>query len=278
MAKERECITTNIWHEEAEADNPFAAKAAYCSGYDVYGELLGKVSWSEYIYLLFKLEKPQPWQSSLLESVAVAIANPGPRDLSVRAAMNGGVGGSTAASCLMAALAPGAGKNGGAREVYQVMRLWQQCEFELSQWQQQLADYQDEQAVEVWPASEHPPGFDPYGASCATPVLQTLDYLTNLCPQEGALAYLSSQRTQFEKAADCPLGMTGVIAAAFTDLQMTEDQAEMLFLLLRLPGAAVHSLEQKKLGWRKYPFFGDGLTLTNDPGPAPQKDKLQAVL
>lgn len=40
----------------------------------------------------------------------------------------------------------------------------------------------------------------------------------------------------------------------------------MLFLLLRLPGAAAHSLEQKKLGWRKYPFFGDKLTLTVDPG------------
>ena len=133
------------------------------------GDLLGKISWSEYIYLLFKLEKPQAWQAELLEAVAVAIANPGPRDLSVRAAMNGGVGGSTAASCLMAALAPGAGKNGGAREVYQVMRLWQQCQFDLEQWQQNLSNYKDEVAVEVWPASEHPPGFDPYGASCATP-------------------------------------------------------------------------------------------------------------
>jgi len=41
----------------------------------------------------------------------------------------------------------------------------------------------------------------------------------------------------------------------------------MLFLLLRLPGAAAHALEQKEHGWRKYPFFGDGLTLTDDPGP-----------
>jgi len=49
----------------------------------------------------------------------------------------------------------------------------------------------------------------------------------------------------------------------------------MLFLLLRLPGAAVHSLEQKKLGWRKYPFFGDGLTLTNDPGPKQPKTTIQ---
>lgn len=277
MAKEKEKITTKIWQEEPEADNPFVAKTAYCSGYDVYGELLGKVSWSEYIYLLFKLEKPQPWQSSLLESVAVAIANPGPRDLSVRAAMNGGVGGSTAASCLMAALAPGAGKNGGAREVYQVMRLWQQCQFDLQLWQQNLSNYKDEVAVEVWPASEHPPGFDPYGASCATPVLQILKHLTAIYPG-GALAYLSSKREQLERSANCPLGMTGVIAAAFTDLELSDEQAEMLFLLLRLPGAAVHALEQKKLGWRKYPFFGDGLTLTNDPGPVKDKEALQEAL
>ena len=264
---EQEKINTKIWFEEEEPDNPFAAKKSYCSGYDVYGDLLGKISWPEYIFLLFKLEKPLPWQSKLLEAIAIAIANPGPRDLGVRAAMNGGVGGSTAASCLMAALAPSAGKNGGAREVYQVMRLWQQCKFELTQWKQSLSNYQDEEEIEVWPASEHTPGFDPYGASCATPVLQTLDHLTCIY-SDGALSYLSANRQIFEKAADAPLGMTGVIAAAFTDLGFTDEQAEMLYLLLRLPGAAAHSLEQKKLGWRKYPFFGNGLTLTNDPGPS----------
>ena len=277
MPEKKENITTNIWHEVAEEDNPFVAKKSYCSGYDVYGDLLGNVTWAEYIYLLFKLEKPKPWQSKLLENIAVAIANPGPRDLSVRGAMNGGVGGSTAASCLMAALAPGAGKNGGAREVYQVMRLWQQCQYDLSLWQQKLTDYEDEQTVEVWPASEHSPGFDPYGASCSTPVIQTLDHLTSIY-SEGALAYLSTNRTQLEQFANCPLSMTGVIAAAFTDLDLSDEQAEMLFLLLRLPGAAVHSLEQKKLGWRNYPFFGDGLTLTNDPGSAPLKSILQKAL
>ena len=150
------------------------------------------------------------------------------------------------------------------------MRLWKQCQFDLDQWQQQLSDYQDEEEVEVWPASEHPPGFDPYGASCATPILQTLNHLTHIY-SDGALAYLTKHRETLEKAADCPLSMTGVIAAAFTDLELTDEQAEMLYLLLRLPGAAVHSLEQKKLGWRKYPFFGNGLTLTNDPGPVTKK-------
>jgi citrate synthase len=39
----------------------------------------------------------------------------------------------------------------------------------------------------------------------------------------------------------------------------------MLFLLLRLPGAAVHALEQKDYGHKKFPFFR--IELENDPGP-----------
>ena len=39
----------------------------------------------------------------------------------------------------------------------------------------------------------------------------------------------------------------------------------MLYLLLRLPGAAVHALEQRESGWKKYPFFADAVTVINDP-------------
>ena len=60
--------------------------------------------------------------------------------------------------------------------------------------------------------------------------------------------------------------MSGVAAAALFDLGLNADQAEMLYLFLRLPGAAVHSLEQKAQGWRRYPFFHDAIVLTNDPG------------
>jgi citrate synthase len=40
----------------------------------------------------------------------------------------------------------------------------------------------------------------------------------------------------------------------------------MLHLLLRLPGAAVHALEQKDYGYKNFPFFQ--IELENDPGPA----------
>ncbi|PCJ84640.1 MAG: citryl-CoA lyase, partial [Thiotrichaceae bacterium] len=78
--KTREQITTNIWREEAEPDNPFAAAKSYCAGFDVYGDLLGKISLIEYLWLLFKLEPPSKEQARMLEGLAVALANPGPRD------------------------------------------------------------------------------------------------------------------------------------------------------------------------------------------------------
>ena len=117
-----EVIHTKIWQEEATADNPFVADKCICSGFDVYGELLNQASWFEYVWLLFNLEKPEKWQVELLEKIAIAIANPGIRDHSVRAAMNAGVGGSTSASTLMAAIAVGAGQLNGAREIF-VIRL-----------------------------------------------------------------------------------------------------------------------------------------------------------
>ena len=41
---------------------------------------------------------------------------------------------------------------------------------------------------------------------------------------------------------------------------------EYIFLILRLPSAAVFALEQQQLGWRKFPFFGEQIQLANDCG------------
>ena len=265
--KKQEVIHTKIWREEPEPDNPFAAKKCFCAGYDVYGDLLGKVSWVEYLYLLFKLEKPTNEQTKLLETIAVAIANPGIRDHSVRAAMNAGVGGSTAASALMAALAVGAGQYGGAREVYLVMQLWEKCSQDLDKWKEALLNPPKEERADVWLPMEHPPGFDPNGVSCPTSVQQVLDKLGSISAANSNLSWLTENQSNLEVAANFPFSFTGVIATAFTDLDLTQVQGEMLFLLLRLPGAGAHAIEQNKYGWKKYPFFMDNACITNDPGP-----------
>jgi citrate synthase len=260
-----EVIHTRIWQEEAESDNAFAAASCHCHGYDVYGDLLKHASWVEYLFLLFRGEAPSAQQARLLEGLAIALANPGPRDAAVHAAMCGGVGGSTSASCLMAALAVGAGASGGAREVRLTMEDWLARGTDMALWQSGLAMKPVDDPANVWPAPGHPPGFDPYGVRCSAPVLQTLKHLVEAgCGS--SLAWLQVNRSSLESYAGVPLAMPGVAAAALIDLGFTPAQAEMLYLLLRLPGAAVHALEQKVYGHKNFPFFR--IELEDDPGPA----------
>ena len=269
--KPREQITSKIWREEAEPDNPFAAAKSHCAGFDVYGDLLGKISLIEYIWLLFKLDPPSKAQARTLEGLAVALANPGPRDHSVRGAMNAGVGGSTRASALIAAISIGAGNLGGAREVFTAMQYWQQCGTDLDKWLEIIDKPPQEERSDVWPEMEHTPGFDPNGTSCPTPVKQLLDHLAAIEHSE-ALVWLQTHRLTLEQHARSPLAFSGVAATTLFALDFEPEQAEILFLMLRLPGAAVHALEQEKMGWSHYPFFGNGLTLTDDPGAGNSND------
>lgn len=265
--KKQEAIHTKIWREEPEPDNPFAAKKCFCAGYDVYGDLLDKASWVEYLYLLFKLEKPTQEQAKLLETIAVAIANPGIRDHSVRAAMNAGVGGSTAASVLMAALAVGAGQYGGAREVFLVMQLWEECGQDLEKWEKVLLNPPKEERADIWQPMEHPPGFDPNGVSCPAPIVQTLKKLASISNSNSSLNWLLENQAALEKTVDMPIAFTSVAATAFQDLEFSSEQGEMLYLLLRLPGASAHALEQKYYGIKKYPFFLNKLHLIDESDP-----------
>lgn len=264
MSGER--IRTRIWRETPEADNPFAARTAHCHGYDVYGEMLGRARWVEMLYLLFRGEAPAAAAADLLETLAVALANPGPRDPAVHAAMCGGVGGSTSASCLIAALAVGAGQLAGGREVFLAMHAWAACDTDLDAWRRRLAAPAADPSP-IWPAPGHAPGFDPHGASTALPVEQTL---ARLARHEGTrrLPWLAANRPALEAACGHPLALAGVAAAAFADLGLAPEEGEMLHLLLRLPGAAAHALEQRRYGHKKFPFFAVELETPLSDAPA----------
>ncbi|WP_211164275.1 hypothetical protein [Shewanella salipaludis] len=271
-----EPITTAIWHETADEQNPFLAQRCLCAGFDVFEDLLGKAGWIEYLFLLFRRRQATPAETRLLNDLAVAIANPGPRDHSIQAAMSAAAGGSTLASCLMAALAVGAGRRNGGREIYDAMLLWQACQKDLSLWKPGLKEkhylsYQQQHNghdFDVWPEMEQAPGFAPHAGACAHPVLRTLAHLAKVAASLGMdthLAWLHGHRETLERAAELPLAMTGVVAAAFSDLGFDPQEAEILYLLLRLPGAAAHSIEQHRLGWRDYPFHPHGIKLDMDP-------------
>ena len=264
-------LHTRIWQEEAQADNPFATHTAHCHGYDVYGQMLGRASWVDMLYLLFKAQAPSPAQARLLEALALALANPGPRDPMVHAAMCGGVGGSHAAASLIAALAVGAGQSGGAREVRLAMDAWLRWD----------ATPVDDPAAQIacliahdmppwlatsdsgWPEREHPAGFDPHGVSTAGIVLKALQALASMGVGP-RLSWLGEHLCALEAAASMPLAMTGLAAAAFADLGFTPMEGEMLHLLLRLPGTAAHALEQETLyGFKRFPY--PPVDLQDDP-------------
>ncbi|NRR33553.1 citryl-CoA lyase [Oxalobacteraceae bacterium] len=250
---ERDLIHTRIWREEPEADNPFAAKAAYCRGFDVFGELVGQARWVEMLLLLLRDRPPAPQAVDTLEALAVALANPGPREASVHAAMCGAVGGSTAAAALIAALSVGAGRHGGARDVYDAMQMWQQCGPDVEAW----AAYDfaaGSEPIEVWPRATRLPGFDPHGVSTPTVLRQLLATLVQ-CGAGANTAWLARHVDGIHARIGLPLALSGVAACVFTDLHLTPDEGEMLFLLLRLPGAAAHALEQKVSGFRRFPFY-----------------------
>jgi len=222
----------------------------------VYGEMLGKAGWADMLYLLFKGEAPARAQVAALEILAVALGNPGPRDAAVHAAMCAGVGGSPAAAALTAALAVGAGGAGGAREVFRAMQAWATCSKDAVAWQRRWTEQAEHapEPIEVWPVAEHPAGFDPLGVDTPTPVKQVLARLAAL-DADSRCAWLQANLSSMERAAGHPLSLVGVAAAAFADLGMLPEQGEMLFLLLRLPGAAAHALEQRASGHKQFPFY-----------------------
>lgn len=247
-------INTPLWQEIASASNPFAADTCRASGYDVYGDLLGKASYIEYLFLLFQRERPGAAQARALDILAIALANPGPRDPSVHAAMATGASGTPAAHSLVAALASGAGSYGGGRDVFLWMEAWNTLGADAPAWEHALRSPAAPTRTLVWPEPGHPPGFDAHSPYCALTVRQALAALAAELPG-GALSFLQQQRINLEAAAGRGLAMSGVAGAAFADLGFDAAAGEMLTLLLRLPGAAAHALEQRAQGFRQFPFF-----------------------
>ena len=250
MSQSTSTVTTAIWQESG--DHPFQAERALCHGYDLHKTLMPRLSWTQMLLLLFTGQQPRPLHARLLNTLAVGLANPGPRDASVHAAMAAGNTGAPLSAALMAALSVGAGRSGGAREVFDCMRLWQQCGPHLHAWREGLTP----RAVDrLWPAVAHPAGFDPVGVAAGLLAVKTLALLVEQAgPSAPALAWLHTHRVELEGMAAGALSHTMVAATAFSDMGLNAEQGEALYLLLRLPGAAAHALEQAHKSYRDFPF------------------------
>lgn len=258
-------LSSAFWQESAEPDNPFATRVALCSGYDVYGDLLKHADAIDMLWLLLTGQAPDIKQKPLINKLAIALANFGPRDTACQASMSAAAGGSGAAACLMSGLAVAAGNVNGARELNEAINIWQTCGNQFDRWQLALQKYSvppETAYTDSWLPLESPPGFDLNGVSCTTPVKQTLDHLSQQ-PDTTSLFWLRQHREQLECITQLPLSMIGVCAAAMHDLELSREQGEMLYLLSRLPGIAAHALEQRQQGWDQFPFYPEGLDIAD---------------
>ncbi|GAB3015505.1 citrate synthase family protein [Bowmanella dokdonensis] len=260
------CYKTRIWQEQADERDPFVAARQSVYGYDVNTQLLPGAGLTEYLYLLFSGRRPDRNECQLLDKLAVFLAHPGLREPSVLAAMNAGAGGSTQAAALIAAISVGAGQLGGAQEIRWLMDAAARCNKSLQDWLETLkAPNRHRTREDIWPAFDYPPGFDPNRRVASLPLLQALDYLENLSPG-GQLSWLKQHRVAMETVLERPVSTAFVAASAYLDLGLAAEQASMLHLYLRLPGAAAQSMEQGHQGWRQFPFYQDAVTLSDDPG------------
>src|SRR3982750_4204076 len=107
---------TRIWHEEPSGDNPYIARSALCHGYDLF-ELMDKRSFVDVFYLLFRGELPSKADAQLLQTLMIALINPGPRHPATRAAMNTGVGKTDPVHILPIATAVLGGQHAGSGDV-----------------------------------------------------------------------------------------------------------------------------------------------------------------
>lgn len=250
-----EAIHTRIWDETADPRSPFLGQSVRLFGYDYYGELLTQAGSIDMLWLLFVGEAPQPAQRALLDRLAVALANPGPRDPSVHAAMCGGIGGSRPAASLMAALAVASGEHGGAGELRRAMGAWRADDADIDTIATHLAKHADPDGA--WP------GFSPLARDTPRTVHQCLEALC-ASPLAQHLNSLRAVEPALVSAAGAGLSLLGVAAAAFCDLGLEPDQGEALFLLLRLPGTLAHAMEQSGQSYKRFPFFR--LEARTEPG------------
>lgn len=265
---ELEPITSDFWQEIAHPKDPFLANRMLCRGYDVFQQMLGRADLTDYLCLLLFGDKPTPRQKALINHLAIILGNPGPRDPSVRAAMTAAAGGSSPVSCLIAALACGSGNLGGSHEIQLIVDNMYQHERSINSWQGYLE--QDFPIVssldqDVYTSIEHPPGFFDAHETSSDTVHQALASLSEI-EDTHQLRWVKENFTPLTQAARCGMQMSFVAGAAFYDLKMTAEQSEFVYLLLRLPGALAHALEQRARGWRDYPFHAGGVHFKRQQG------------
>jgi len=257
----RESIRTSITYEHCSSENPFVAKKTLWHGYDAEKLAVG-YGWTEMLFLLSQGELPSDTQNQQLNTLMTFLANPGPRDAAVRAAMNCGVGKTPLPTILTTGLTVRGGMADGAMHVEAAMRLLRGgfSEAENSPPEQLIDDYRTFQAEhrddEIVPWPEVPPGFG-------------LHYGGRDLRAEKLLAITEEQHDKYLRWArfiEMQLAMEhepqyltlpGVTAAILCDLGFSAEHGAGVYMIAGSAGILAHGVEQLPRNWNEYPFWAD---------------------
>jgi len=275
-----ESIRTAICHEQPSDSNPFVAQKTLWHGYDA-AKLAERHGWTEILFLLARGELPSPAQDRLLNRLMAALANPGPRDAAVRAAMNCGVGKTSLPTILSTGLTVRGGMAEGAMHIEAAMWFLAgqlpadpERNVEAHDHPKQLVDdyrrfWQEHHDDEVVALPEIPPGF---GLHYGDRDPRALELLRLVGDDRGAGVRLALAIEGVLAAEETPLFLTlpGVAAAVLRDLGFSPEHGAGIFLIAGSAGILTHGVEQLPRNWNEYPFWNDK-AYYNYEGPVPDK-------
>ncbi len=242
-------VATRIWKENPCDDNPYITESALCHGYDLY-ELMEKCSFSDMFYLLFKGELPKPCESKLLETLMIALINPGPRHPATRAAMNAGIGKTMPVHILPIAMSILGGDYLGGGEIEPAMRFLrkQQKNDPALVAKTLLDDYDNGNSIA--------PGFGKRFGGIDVMSQHIIERLLLLSGNKPSLEWGQQFATALHSNSMGWL-TTGVAAAVFCDLGFQPKAGGVLFQLLSAPGLVAHGLELNNKPITAMPYISD---------------------
>lgn len=246
-------VVTRFWYERPAENNPYITAQALCHGYDLQ-ELMAKCSYWEFIYLLFTGERPKQEQETLLQQLAIALANPGPRHPATRAAMTAAVSRTDPNHILPIGLNVLGGAHQGGAQVSKSMRfLRRHLRRDPVEAAQSCVEALDAGADEGSVA----PGFGTCFAGIDMLAQRCAEALAAAPGAGPALAWGKRFAVALNSSRTAGWLMPGVAAATLLDLGFHPKWGAGFYQMLSAPGLLAHGMEMTGKPLTAMPFITD---------------------
>ncbi len=207
-----------------------------------------------FFYLLFRGELPNQNESHLLETLMIALINPGPRHPATRAAMNAGIGKTNPLHILPIASSVLGGKHMGGEPIDECIRFLRKQQTQPAELiaQKRLADLDNDHKT----PTELFPCFGKQYGGVDLMAEEIVLRLTDL-PAAGESLKWGAALAKVTRSAGFGWLMPGVAAMALSDLGFQPRAGGALFQIFGAPGLVAHGLELANKPITAMPFVGD---------------------